>query len=849
MFYQQEVKEVMQALSSSEKGLSSSEAKKRQKKYGLNSIEQEKKIPYLSLLVQQFNDPLVWVLLFAILLSFLIQHMVDALIIAIILILNAGFGFFQEYKAEKAILLLRKLRAYESHVLRDGKHVVLNSDFLVPGDVILLHEGDRMPADCRLIEVHSFSVDEASLTGESTPVQKQAAALGKELSLAERTNMVFAGTAAVHGSAVALVVETDQRTELGKIAQALENIVEEPTPLQKKLKEIGKILTLGVVFISLLVFFLGLLRSIPLVEMFLVAVSLAVAAIPEGLPAVVTITLALGLRRMLKRKALIRKLHAVESLGSVTVICSDKTGTLTRNELSVTTLFSSFKEFAVTGVGYSLKGDILFEGKNANSAVHSLLQIAATCNDATVSFGDPTERALLVLAEKGKVKALERKIEVPFSSDLRYMQVRGEDGTLYVKGAAEVVLAQCSLIAIEGSVRKLRAEDRKIILAKVNLYSSQALRVLAFASGKDALIFSGIAGMIDLPRKGVKEAIHLCEGAGIRCLMITGDHILTAEAIAKQVGIQGKAVSGEDIDAMSDSDLRRIMHEVRIFARVDSSHKARILRALQANKEIVAMTGDGVNDALALKQADVGVAMNIKGTDVSKDVSDLILLDDHFSTIAAAVEEGRIIYANIQKFVKYLLAANFGEVALVFFSLLGGLPLPLLPVQLLWVNLVTDSFPALALGVDPPEPGVMRQKPRNPKESFFKGMGFFFIAATVLSLALTLGLFLYYNSLGDIMKTRTVVLTALVFFELFLVYALRSDTSPLWKLQSNWYIHAAVLFSIVLHLFLLYSPLQRYFSLVPLTLYDWLLIAPFSLSGLFFFEFVKYVKHLKERRA
>ncbi len=840
--YQKEVKDVFKELESSEKGLSSKEVTKRIQKYGLNKIGSEKKVSFFQLLAHQFNDPLIWVLIFATILSFVIKNYVDAIIILIVILFDAGFGLFQEYKAEKAILLLRKLRQYKSRVFRDGKDMLVDSDTLVPGDILIFEEGDKIPADCRVLSLIDLEVDEASLTGESKAVKKTIEALKTDkLVLGDQKNMLFAGTVVVRGKGKAVVVATGMYTELGKIAKELESIEEEQTPLQKKLKEIGKWLTIIVAVICVLVFGLGILRGFAVVEMLLTSVSLAVAAIPEGLPAVVTITLALGLRRMLRRKALIRQLQSVETLGSVTVICSDKTGTLTKNEMTVTDMYSSFQEYTVTGSGYSLHGEILFQGKKCETqSLVPLLLVGTSCNNATLEIGDPTEKALQVLAVKGKVVAKERASEVPFSSDTKFMSVTDKEGVVYMKGAVEVVLEKCHSIFVHGSLRKITAQDRKKILEQNELYSKKALRVLACASGKKELVFVGLVGMIDPPREEVKDAMILCERAGIRSVMITGDHELTARAVAVQVGIKGESLQGSVLDSLTDKELQKIVKKISIYARVNSLHKARILKALQANGEIVAMTGDGVNDAPALKQANVGVAMNIKGTDVSKDVSDLILLDDNFATIVAAVEEGRIIYSNIKKFVKYLLSANFGEVALVFGSLLMGFPLPLLPIQLLWVNLVTDSFPALALGVDPADPQIMKKKPRDPSESFFSRMKFFLIVSTVFSVLLTMGLFLfYYGMTGDLDKTRTVVFTALILFELFLVFACRSEDGPLYTLKSNWWLYGAVALSLGLHLILLYGPFAGYFSLVPLTFLDWVWIVPLSAVGFLFFEVKK----------
>ena len=629
------------------------------------------------------------------------------------------------------------------------------------------------------------------------------------------------------------------QTELGKIAQEIETIEEEVTPLQERLKEVGKWLTIIVLAISAVVFLSGILRGFAWADMFLMAISLAVAAIPEGLPAVVTITLALGLKKMLKRKALIRKLKSVETLGSVTVICSDKTGTITKNEMTVTNIYANGNEYEVTGSGYETKGKILCKGEEGN--IKPLLTAATTCNDATIEVGDPTERALQVLAAKGKVKPMKRKSEVPFSSETKFMTVTDTDNITYMKGALEVVLKKCTHIEINGRKRRITPTDKKKILAKNEQFSKQSLRVLAFAHGKKDLTFLGIVGMIDPPRNEVKKAIKICKKAGIRSMMITGDHALTAQAVANKVGINGKVITGLELDKLNEKQLRAAVKKVSIYARVTSLHKARILKALQKNGEIVAMTGDGVNDAPALKQANVGVAMNIKGTEISKDVSHLILLDDNFATIVAAVEEGRTIYNNIKKFVKFLLAANFGEILLVLLPVLYGLPLPILPAQILWVNLVTDGFPALALGTDPANPDIMKKKPRNPKESFFYDMKSFMLYATILCSIITIGLFVYYYNLGDLDKARTITFTALIMFELFLVFACRSNLTSIFKLKSNKWLYAAVALSFGLQLLLLYTPLSTLFSLVPLTMADWLIITPLAASGLIFFEIKKLV--------
>ncbi|MDP3918336.1 MAG: HAD-IC family P-type ATPase, partial [Nanoarchaeota archaeon] len=596
-YYQKSVNEIYKEYNTSINGLHEKEAKARLKKYGPNKITSEKKISILKLIFDQINDPLIWVLFFAIIISAIIQHYIDVIVIAIIILLNGIFGFTQEYKAEKAIEHLKKLQQHQIDVIRNGKEIRISTELIVPGDILCIEDGDKIPADCRLIETIELKIDEASLTGESHPVSKNINIISKKVSLGDQTNMIFAGTTVIRGRGKAIVVKTAKKTELGRIAKEIESIETEQTPLQKKLKEIGKWLTYIVIGICVSIFILGAIRGFDLVDMFIMSISLAVAAIPEGLPAVVTITLAIGLKKMLKRQALIRRLRSVETLGSVTVICSDKTGTLTKNEMTVTKVFSNFKDYTVTGSGYNDTGEINYKGKKINNDLNNLILTATTCNNASLILGDPTEKALKALAAKAKIEPKDRKSEIPFSSENKYMIVTDKNNITYLKGALEVVLKRCSLIEIDGKVRKLTPQDKKQILAKNIEYSKEALRVLAFAYGKKELIFLGLTGIMDPPREEVHKSITLCKQAGIRIIMITGDHKITAEAVAKQVGIVGKSINGLDLDKLSDKQLQKTVKTTSIYARVDSIHKARILKALQANGEIVAMTGDGVNDA------------------------------------------------------------------------------------------------------------------------------------------------------------------------------------------------------------------------------------------------------------
>jgi P-type Ca2+ transporter type 2C len=843
-YYKLSTKEVYKTFNSSEKGLSDKEVKKRIKKYGENKLEKKNHINPFKILLTQFLDPLVIVLIIATVISLLVHHYVDAIVIAIILTLNALLGFFQEYKAEKAIDLLNKLRSYKTQVIRNNKLIEIETSNLVPGDIMILETGDKIPADGRIIEESNLSIDEASLTGESTPVNKTIKPLNKQLQIADQSNMLFSGTTITEGRCKAIVTSTGSNTELGKIARSLDEIVHEVTPLQKRLKHLSKWLTILVIVIAALLIPIGLLRHMAFFDLFLTAISVAVAAIPEGLPAVVTITLALGIRRMIKRKALIRKLKSVETLGSVTTICSDKTGTLTKNEMTVTELYTNNNTYKVTGKGYETTGHFLLNNKLTDSKeLNTLLTIATTCNNATTDTGDPTERALKVLGEKGKAKEIKRTKEIPFSSETKFMAVFNKD-IAYYKGATEVILKKCKFIEINNKRKLLTKEDIKQIQNKTEEFASQALRVLAFAYGKPSeLTFVGLTGMIDPARKEVKHAISLCNEAGIRTVMITGDHAITAKAIAHQIGIPGEVLTGLELDKLSEKQLKKVVKTTSIYARVTSMHKVKILKALQSNGEIVAMTGDGVNDSPALKKANVGIAMNIKGTDISRDVSDIILLNDNFASIVAAVREGRTIYNNIKKFIKFLLGSNIDEVAIVFFSLLAGLPLPVLPVQILWINLVTDSFPALALGLDPEEPGIMNQKPRDPKESIFHKMKGFLAYISIFSFIVIVSLFLYYYKFYSIEYARTVVFASIICLELFfVVFATRSNTIPLYKLKRNKWLIGAVTLSFILLLAVIYTPLSQYFYTVPLTIKDWLIIIPTSVLGLVIYEVSKIIK-------
>ena len=824
----------MAHLKTSEEGLKTADAAKRLAKYGLNEIKPEKKLTKLKLFISQFKDPVVYVLLAAVILSLFVHKFADAAIIGIILIINSVFGFIQEYRAEQAIALLKKFETANVRVIRDGIEQLIDARYLVPGDVIVLEAGDKVPADARLFWNLDIEANEAVLTGESEPVGKNLKAMQPDTPLAERANMVFSGTIIVRGRAKAVVTATNDTTEIGKIAVLVRTSADTVTPLQKRLHELGKWLTVTAIVASAIIIPVGLLRHLPLYDVLMQTVSLAVSAIPEGLPAVVTVCLALGVRRMVKRKAIVKRLKSVETLGSVTVICSDKTGTITKNEMTVTEIFDSNELIPVSGSGYSTKGGFFAGGKKISpQRIEPLLKAAASCNNATLEVGDPTEIALLVAAEKAEVQREENRIsEILFTSDRKYMLTRYNDA-VYVKGALEKVQKMCSHIIINGKKRRILPKDIATISKAHNEMAGRALRVLAVASGpsEKEIAFLGLVGMIDPPRPEIKDAIRLCRLAGIRPVMITGDHRATAVAIARAVGITGDDLLGEEIDKLNDEDLRKIAGKVSVYCRTSSEHKVRILNALQANGEVVAMTGDGVNDAPALKKADVGVAMNIKGTDVSKEVADIILVDDNFASIVSAVSEGRVIYANIKKFIKFLLSTNFSAITVIISAVLLRLPLPLIPIQILWINLVTDGLPALALSVDPAEPGVMARKPRLPKEGILKSMFGFLIAATLFASILLFAVFLYGLKTGSLERTRTLVLSVAIFVELFLVFNARSEKSIFsFSPFSNRWLLGAVASAWVLHLGLVYSPLASYFGLVPLSLMEVLALLGLSSS-------------------
>jgi len=846
--------EALKHLSSTLKGLTEREADERLSQHGLNEIRRSRKISPIKIFLAQFNSFIVYILIAAVLISAMLREYIDGVVIIAILIVNAVLGFFQEYRAEKAIESLKKMAAHQATVIRDGRRMRISSTELVPGDVIAFESGDRIPADARIIEEHLLEVMESSLTGESHPVSKDSAPIDDTSTLGNMKNMVFGGTNIANGSGKAVVVKTGMDSEMGKIAESIESVEDDETPLQKKLNILGRKLGVLTLAICGIIIVFGIFRGGNILEIIMVGVSLAVAAVPEGLPIVVTIALALGVKRMAAQNALVKRLPSVETLGCTTVICTDKTGTLTRNEMTVKKLFVNNTIIDITGTGYGTSGEFFSSGEKMNpSPAELLLRIGALNNDSALSekdgvIGDPTEACLIVSAAKaGLEKAgLEEKFprinEVPFDSERKRKSTvhRTSEGlVMYTKGAPDVVLNLCSKVNINGKVLPLTDDTLTTANKTIQRFSSQALRVLAFAykpmisdkhvdkSDEKELIFVGLQGMIDPPREEVKSAIQRCRKAGIRSVMITGDYALTAKAIADQLGIEGDAVNGEQLEKMDDEILKNIVSKTSIFSRVNPEHKIRIVRALRETGEVVAMSGDGINDAPALKEADIGIAMGITGTDVTKETADMILLDDKYTSIVKAVEQGRGIYENIKKFVNYLLSSNLGEVLILFIAMIigfrdssGAIVMPLLATQILWLNLITDGLPAAALGVDPIRKGIMDAPPRSPGEPIItKNMATNIVIISVLMAAGVLFLFARFLSEGETVA-RTVAFTSMVMLEMVRVTMVRTQ----YKLSffSNPFLLGAIALSVLLQVAVVYVPeMNIVFKTTALAPYHW----------------------------
>ncbi|MGG7057404.1 calcium-translocating P-type ATPase, SERCA-type [Clostridium tertium] len=824
------------------RGLSTKEAEKRQNTYGLNEISHKKKTSPIVIFLSQFNDFIVWVLIAATVISGLMGDTADAITILIIVVVNAIMGFVQEYRTEKSLEALKELAAPTCKVIRDGVLRVINSIEVTLGDLVILEAGDRIPADGSFIEASGIMVDESLLTGESVGVSKDSRK-GK--------NQGFMGTTILKGRAILLVDGIGMNTEMGKIANLLDNIEEEKSPLRERLDSLGKILVALCLVICAVVTILGILRGNEITEMFLLGVSLAVAAIPEGLAAIVTVALALGVSRMLKKNALVRKLPAVETLGCTSVICSDKTGTLTQNKMTV-------KEIYMNGKIYDLDKEEL----NNHSTIMKALIYCNDCNyDFNVKnidkalYGDPTETALVkaFFNDVNMLKAFmansNRVFDIPFDSTRKMMSVIVRDGSrevCYMKGAPERVIERCTHILENGTIKPLTSQKKRQVASYIEAMSNRALRCIAAAYKETGLvrndnlekdlIFLGVAGSIDPPRIEVRDAVLKCKLAGIKPVMITGDHKNTALAIAKSINIcntDEQAMTGEEIEKISDEDLVKKVKNVRVFARVSPHHKLRIVKAFKKQNNIVAMTGDGVNDAPAIKEADIGIAMGISGTDVTKEAASMVLMDDNFATIVSAVEEGRVIYDNIRKFIRYLLSCNLGEVLTMFLASIFYLPNPLTPIQILFVNLATDGLPAIALGVDPPDKDIMMQQPREKGESIFaRGLWSKIVIRGCLIGICTLLSFMTGRLYGmDLATCRTLALITLVMSQLLHVFECRSERHSIFEIKifTNPYLVGAVLVSITMVCSILYIPfLAGVFNTIPLGLGQWAIVLFYS---------------------
>ncbi|MDQ0215067.1 Ca2+-transporting ATPase [Oikeobacillus pervagus] len=856
-------------------GLSSQEVEKKRKKFGFNQLEEGKKQSAILLFFQQFKDFMVLVLLAATFISGLMGEYIDAIAIISIVVINGCLGFFQERKAEKSLQALKEMSAPQVNVLRDGQWLKIPSKEVTVGDILKFESGDRIGADVRIIESVNLEIEESALTGESVPVTKTDHPIHVDhVSLGDLENMAFMGTLVTRGNGVGVVTAIGMSTAMGQIADMLQNAETMMTPLQRRLEQLGKILIICALLLTVLVVAIGVMQGHDLYTMLLAGVSLAVAAIPEGLPAIVTVALSLGVQRMIRKRAIVRKLPAVETLGCASVICSDKTGTMTQNKMTVTSLWSGGDTWKVTGTGYNPNGQF-YAGENVvhpsdEKSLYQLLTFGLLCNHAELKRkedefyinGDPTEGALLVsalkagLTREGLRKQFTIEKEFPFDSTRKMMSIIVKDshGKRFVitKGAPDVLTEKSTAILWQKRSEVFTSEYKQEVQAAIEGMAANALRTIAVAfkplsQGESLqddleiekdLTLIGLQGMIDPPRPEVKTAVKECREAGIKTIMITGDHVITAKAIASTLGILRKkdqVLDGKDLNQMSLEELEEVVENVSVFARVSPEHKLKIVKALQNKGHVVAMTGDGVNDAPAIKAADIGVAMGVTGTDVAKEASSLVLMDDNFATIKSAIKEGRNIYENIRKFIRYLLASNVGEILVMLFAMLLALPLPLAPIQILWVNLVTDGLPAMALGLDRPEENVMKRKPRNPKEGVFaRGLAWKVISRGFLIGITTLIAFMitYKQNPDHLEYAQTVAFATLVLAQLIHVFDCRSEKSIFSRNPfGNMYLVWAVLSSFILMFVVIYVPsLQPIFHTVYIEPRDWLLI--FGLSAL-----------------
>lgn len=904
--------ETLRQLGSTQEGLSQAEAQERLKKYGLNELRKERKASPVKMFLEQFADVLMVILLAAISLSIAIGELLDALVILAIVLATAILGFVQEFRSEKAVEILKKMIAPTAIVVREGKEAKVPATNIVPGDILFLYTGDKVPADARLIESVNLKIDEASLTGESSPVRKKIDACAEDAPINDRGNMAFTGTIVVYGRGTAVTTSTGMNTEFGKIAKMVQTRREEETPLEKRTKSVGKWIGILSVAICLGVAVIGILQNRGIIDMLLWGVSLAVAAVPESLPAIVTGALAVGMYRMAKVNTIVKKLPAVETLGCTSVICSDKTGTMTKGEMTVQRIYVNDKTIKVSGIGYEPEGEFLFEDNKAKSdeELHVLLTAATLCNDSKlekdaaserwVIKGDPTEGALIVTAAKANIWKTEleqqqpRVGEIPFSSETKRMTtvhlISNKKKTAYMKGAPEIVLGKCTKFLSDGRIFKLTDAQRTEILKVNEAMARQALRNLGFAMRElpenldvcdenieEDFTFLGIVGMIDPPREEVKEALYTCMKAGVNVVMVTGDHKLTAIAVAKELNLLGEeekdqVLTGAELEKLTDEQLAGIVEKVVIYARVSPEHKMRIVKAWKSKGKVVAMTGDGVNDAPALKMSDIGVSMGITGTEVTKEASDMVLTDDNFASIVKAAREGREIYDNIKKYLTYLMRCNIMEILVMFIAVvsvpylakayapaatadaIGSATIALTASQLLWVNLITDGLPAIALGIDPGDPDIMERRPRDPNESIFtKSVKLYLSLVPMLMTALLLfGYFFYqpWEGSAQLTEGRTQLLTAMVMMELANAISARSLRYPVWKVGvfKNKFLWYAVLSSFFLQLLVLYTPgLNSAFNVSAPEALDWGFAAIFTGISFTALETGKWIASRKQK--
>ncbi len=881
-WYQLDVEQVEEKLHVTvEDGLSEKQVQAVRKKFGENELSGQKHMPRWLIFLKQFQDFMVIVLLGATLIAGLLGEFIDAIAILIIVLVNGCIGYFQEQKAENSLEKIKQLSAPLAHVKREGNWKRIPARELVVGDIIKINSGDRVPADIRIVQANSLEIEESALTGESLPVVKTGQAVKQaKLDAQDQLNIGFMGTLVTKGNSIGIVVKTGMDTEMGKIASLMITTEKIITPLERRLAELGKILIVVAFIMTALVVVLGVMQGRPMYHMFLAGVSLAVAAIPEGLPAIVTVALSLGVQRMIKRKAIVRKLSSVETLGSASIICSDKTGTMTENQMTVKKIYINDDVLHLTGEGYHIDGEILLNGQELDKSypnLESMLLYGVLCNHAILNMnkgkyyidGDPVDGALVVAARKlginQNAKTAYRVMkEFPFDSNRKRMSVIIEDENgmqfLIMKGAPEVLLPRSRFIMTKEGRKPLDAAGSKKINQTVENMADDALRIIGIgikpilkgdspelASLEKDITFLGLYGMMDPPRKEVKTAIAACKQAGIKTVMITGDHMNTAKAIAEKLDLlpkTGRVVSGRELNMMSQYDLEKQIDDIFVFARVTPEHKLRIVKAFQSHGHIVAMTGDGVNDAPSIKAADIGISMGLSGTDVTKEASSLVLMDDNFATIKAAIDEGRNIYENIRKFIRYLLASNVGEILVMLFAVMLAMPLPLVPVQILWVNLVTDGLPAMALGMDTSEDNVMKRGPRNPREGIFaRGLGYKIISRGILIGIVSLLAFMiaYHNDPANLVYAQTITFATLVMAQLIHVFDCRSEKSIFSRNPfENKYLNFAVLSSVLLLLVVIYwPPLQPIFHTTTLGVMDWLLILVLSMIPTTIFAFTK----------